>query len=529
MVTYADVVAKLLADAQIEYIFGMPGSRASVELIEAARKQGIEYVLSNNEAAAAVMAATYGVLQRRPGVCSVGVGPGATNVVNGVAHALLERAPMLMFTDRYPDDLYRHLPRQRVDQEQLFRPITKGTFPIADDSTARSMQRALHLAMDGRPGPVHLDLPDDVMQHEAAGLPEPTPAQTWHGAVSTDHPAVQSLAATIGQARRPIVIAGLGVNRSGSEAALQALTEALQAPVLCAVSAKGTIADDHPWCGGTFMGSEASHGLIAQSDLIITIGLDVVELFEPGLWPYDQRVLNLDNVPHQDGLFHPSQELVGDIGASLHALTPLLKPCGGWQTADLAAFRARQRPPLTTSGVRLSPAAALRIMRQVLPRETILTTDAGQHKVYASRLWECYQPLDYLTSSGLGTMGVAIPIAIATKLVRRERPVVALTGDGGFLMRVSELETARRAGTPIIVVIFNDGYLNLIKIKQDRQGYAVLGSQFAPVDFAQVSAGFGFRAVRAETEAVLQDALQQAVASGEPWVIDAIIDPEGYV
>ena len=529
MVTYADVIAKLLADTGIEYIFGMPGSRASVELIEAARKQGIHYVLSNNESAAAVMAATYGVLQRRPGVCSVGVGPGATNVVNGVAHALLERAPLLLFTDRYPDDLYRHLPRQRVDQEQLFRPITKGTFPIADDSAARSVQRALHLAMEGRPGPVHLDLPDDVMQHEAAGLPEPQPAQRWYGAVSADHPAVQSLAATISGATRPIIIAGLGVNRSACEARLQTLVETLQAPVVCAVSAKGSIADDHPWCGGTFMGSEASHELVAQSDLILTLGLDVVELFEPGRWPYHQRVLNIDSVPHQDGLFHPTQELIGDIGAALQALTPLLTPCGGWRPADLVAFRQRQQPAASASGIRLSPAAALRIMRQVLPRDTILTTDAGQHKVYASRLWECYQPLDYLTSSGLGTMGVALPIAIATKLVRRHRPVVALTGDGGFLMRVSELETARREGLPIIIVIFNDGYLNLIKIKQERQGYAVLGSQFAPVDYAQVSTGFGFQAVRVDSEAALHDALQQAVTSGEPWVIDTLIDPEGYV
>jgi acetolactate synthase-1/2/3 large subunit len=177
----------------------------------------------------------------------------------------------------------------------------------------------------------------------------------------------------------------------------------------------------------------------------------------------------------------------------------------------------------------MMPGAALRIMRQVLPVETILTTDAGQHKVYASRLWECYQPLDYLTSSGLGTMGVAIPIAIATKLVRRQRPVVALTGDGGFLMRVSELETARRENTPIVIVIFNDGYLNLIKMKQERQGYAVLGSQFAPVDYVRVSEGFGFKAVRVDQEAAFQEALQQAITSGEPWVIDAVIDPEGYV
>jgi acetolactate synthase-1/2/3 large subunit len=529
MVTYADVMAKLLADAGIEYIFGMPGSRASVELIEAARKQGLHYVLSNNESAAAVMAATYGVLQRRPGICSTGVGPGATNAVNGVAHAQLERAPMLIVTDRYPDDLQRHLPRQRVDQEQLFRAVTKGTFPIADDSAERSTRRALQLAMEGRPGPVHLDLPDDVMLHEATGLPESVPYQRWNGAVSPSSPAIQALAATLKQAERPILVAGLGINRSACEAQLQALAEQLQAPVLLAVSAKGALADAHPLCGGTFMGSEDNHPLIARSDLIVTIGLDVVELFEPGRWPYAQRVVNIDSVPHQDGLFSPSQELVADIGPSLEALTSLLSPCQGWRPADITAFRQRQQPALPAAGSRLLPAAALRLMRQILPADTILTADAGQHKVYASRLWTCNHPLGYLTSSGLGTMGVAIPIAIAAKLVRRQQPVVALTGDGGFLMRVSELETARREGAPIIIVIFNDGYLNLIKIKQERQGYAVLGSQFAPVDYVQVARGFGFQAARVDSEASMQEALQQAVTSGEPWVIDALIDPEGYV
>ncbi|MEE9149844.1 MAG: thiamine pyrophosphate-binding protein [Candidatus Tectomicrobia bacterium] len=528
MVTYADVIAKLLADAGIEYIFGMPGSRASVELIEAARKQEIHYVLSNNEAAAAIMAATYGILQQRPGVCSTGVGPGATNVINGVAHAQLERAPMLLFTDRYPDALYRHLARQRVDQEALLRPVTKGTFPIADDSTERSTRRALQLAMEGRPGPVHLDLPDDVMQHEAAGLPEPTLAQSWSGAASQSSPAITSLADTIAQAQRPILVAGLGVNRADCAQQLQHLAETLQAPVLLAISAKGSLADNHPWCGGTFMGSEPHHALLAQSDLILTIGLDVVELFEPGNWPYQQRLVNIDTIPHLDGLLHPSQELVGDIGVTLDALTPQLSPCQGWQTEAIAAFRQRQRPTETPSNNRLSPLAALRIMRQTLPTETILTADAGQHKVYASRLWECHQPLSYLTSSGLGTMGVAIPIAIAAKLVRRQQPVIALTGDGGFLMRVSELETAMRENVPIIVVIFNDGYLNLIKTRQERQGYAVLGSQLAPVDYVQVAQGFGFQAARVSDEMGLQQALQQAVASGEPWLLDVLIDPEGY-
>lgn len=528
MVTYADVIAKLLVDAGIEYIFGMPGSRASVELIEAARKQGIRYVLSNNESAAAVMAATYGVLQQRPGICQTGVGPGATNAVNGVAHAQLERAPMLLFTDRYPDTLNRHLPRQRVDQESLFKPITKAAFPIADDTAERSTRRALQVAMEGRPGPVHLDLPDDVMQHEAAGLPEPIPVQSWHGAASASSPALAAIAAAINQAERPILVAGLGINRGACEAALKQMVETLQVPVLLTVSAKGSISDAHPWCGGTFMGSEPQHDLMAQSDLIVTIGLDVVELFEPGEWPYRQRLINLDTVPHTDGLFTPTLELVSDVGTTLEALTPLLEPNKGWNADAIQTLRQRGKPIETLSGDRLSPLAAIRIMRETLPPETILTADAGQHKVYASRLWECYEPLSYLTSSGLGTMGVAIPIAIATKLVRPDQPVVALTGDGGFLMRASELETARREGTPIIVVIFNDGYLNLIKIKQERQHYAVLGSQFAPVDYTQVAQGFGFQATRVTHEAELQQTLQQAIASGEPWVIDACIDPEGY-
>lgn len=528
MVTYADVIAKIVVDAGIDHIFGMPGSRASVELIEATQKQGVRYVLCNNEAAAAVMAATYGVLQRRPGICQTGVGPGATNAVNGVAHAYLERAPMLLLTDCYPAALYRHLPRQRVDQETLFRAITKGNFPIAHDTAERSMRRALQLAMEGRPGPVHLDLPDDVMLQEAAGLPEPTSYERWNGAMATSSAAMQRLAATISQAQRPIVVAGLGVNRAACEDRLRHFVETLQAPVLCAVSAKGSVADSHPWGGGTFMGSEAEHELLAASDLIVTIGLDVVELFEPGTWPYSQRVVNIDAVPHLDGLFHPVQELVGDIGAALEALIPLLSPCHGWQPAAMTAFRNRQRPGSVSDNSRLLPTAALALMREILPGDTILTADAGQHKVAASRSWTCDQPLSYLTSSGLGTMGVAIPIAITAKLLRPHRPVVALTGDGGFLMRVSELETAVREQTPIVVVVFNDGYLNLIRMKQRRQGYRVLGSQFAAADFVRVAEGFGFQAARADTEAALRRALQQAVASGQPWVIDAHIDPDGY-
>jgi acetolactate synthase-1/2/3 large subunit len=432
---------------------------------------------------------------------------------------------MLLFSDCYPAETYRHLPRQRVDQVELFRAVTKGSLPIAVDSAERSTRRAIQLAMEGRPGPVHLDLPDDVMQHEAAGLPESTPYARWDGAPDARHPAMQSLAATIRQATRPILVGGLGINRSQSEPQLQRLAETLQAPVLLTISAKGSIGDSHPLCGGTLMGSEAPHELLAASDLIITIGVDVVEFFEPGTWPYHQKVVNIDGLPHMDGLWRPVQELVGDIRASLEALQPLLSSrVGAPRILRLFVNASVCRYPSSTH---LLPGQLCRCCALCAPN-AILTTDAGQHKVFASRMWTCQQPLSYLTSSGLGTMGVAIPIAIAAKL-RPQQPVVALTGDGGFLMRVSELETARRVNVPIVVVVFNDGYLNLIKMKQERQGYPVLGSQFAPVDFVRVAEGFGFHAASVDSETAMRHAVQQAMSSGEPWVIDAHIDPDGYV
>ena len=217
----------------------------------------MQYVLSNNESAAAVMAATYGVLQHRPRVCSTGVGPGATNAVNGVAHAHLERAPMLLFTDCYPAEMYRHLPRQRVDQVELFRAVTNGLSLLPPiPPSARTV--ALQLAMEGRPGPVHLDLSDDVMQHEATGLPESIPYLRWDGAPGPEHPAqVQSLAATIRQATRPVLVGGLGINRQQSEPPSTAAgRNAASTSALDRLCQRRPLSDTHPLCGGTLMGSE---------------------------------------------------------------------------------------------------------------------------------------------------------------------------------------------------------------------------------------------------------------------------------
>ncbi|MFQ5896025.1 MAG: thiamine pyrophosphate-binding protein [Nitrospinota bacterium] len=533
MGSYADVVAAVLREAGIEYIFGNPGSLSSVELIEAGRKQGIRYILSHNESAAATMGATYGVLTGRPGVVSTAVGTGSTQVVNGVANAYLERAPLLVLTDRYSDEQFRRLRRQRVDQDRILQPITKASFKLAPGAVLTTMRRAVDIALEGRPGPVHVDLPYDVMLAEAPpeAFPGGAPVRRFQAGGSPEEPGLRAVAEAIGKAQRPLLIVGLQVNRAGAgaEAALCALAEALGAPVFATLAAKGTFPEDHPLAMGTFRGAGGESELIGKADLLVTVGFDAVELFAPGHWHYSQPVVNLDAVPHLKGVFRPAVELVGELEGMLGSLAKAVSPCGGWEERDLAAYRRAREARLRPVGEGLMPAAAIRILRDRLPSDGFLTADAGSHKVLASDLWECRRPRGFLTSSGLGTMGVAIPCAIATKLLYPDKPVVSLTGDGGLLMRMGELEVATREGLPFVCLVFNDGWLNSIKLKQDSRGFSRMGSRIGEVDFSGAARAFGFRAARVESEGELEGALAEAIASGEGWVIDAHINPDGYL
>ncbi|MDA0999500.1 MAG: thiamine pyrophosphate-binding protein [bacterium] len=532
MPTYADVVAAALADAEIEYIFGVPGSLSSVELIEAAARRGIRYILCSNESSAAVMAGTYGILRNRPGVCSTGVGPGAVAAVHGTAHNWLERAPSLILTDRYSDRQFEKHLRQRLDQDQLYRPVTKGTFRLSAGSAATTMRRAISLAMKGRPGPVHIDLPYDVMCADApeeSFPPEGKPLR-YLARTGSDHPGLMAAADAIARAERPAVIVGLQVNRAGdtAERAFLAFAERLGVPVFASLAAKGTIPENHPLAMGTFRGAESEKEILEKADLLVVVGFDIVELFKPD-WNYPQRVVLIDEVPHKDDVIRPEVEVVADLADSLSALADAVSPSAGWSGEDMESYRNMRRRGLYPGGEGLMPGAVIRIAREHLPDAGIMTADAGSHKVLASDLWETRRPRGYLTSSGLGSMAVALPAALAAKLVEPAAPVLCLTGGGGFLMRIGDLEVAARENLPIVVVIFNDGFLNLIKIKQDTRNFQRRGTRFNDTDYVSVAKGLGFEGARADSEAALAGALAAAFNSGKPWLIDARINPDGYL
>lgn len=443
MTTYADVVAATLADAGIEYIFGVPGSLSSVELIEAAAKRGIRYILTSNESSAAVMAGTYGIMRNRPGVVSTGVGPGAAAVVHGVAQLFMERAPTLILTDRYGETEFRRLPRQRLEQEQLFRPVVKATLKLSALDAARTMQRAIDLAMEGRPGPVHIDMPYDVMLAEASAddMPEPDDRRRFFAQTSADSTGLQALAAAIESSTRPALIVGQQVGRRGeaAEGAFAGLVVKLGVPVFASLGAKGTLPEQHALAAGTFRGTPGEKTLLQHADLLVMVGFDPVEIFTPGVWLYDAPVVTLDEVPYGEGPYKPSIEVVANLENALPALTSMVSNHGGWNREDIDAYKqGTQAVKSTATG--LLPATVIQTARRHLPDNGILTVDAGQHKVVTSDLWQTRRTRGFFSSSGLGTMAVSIPAAIAAKLVEPTTPVLCFVGDGGFIMRAGDLE-----------------------------------------------------------------------------------------
>ena len=301
MTTYADVVASTLKDAGIEYIFGVPGSLSSVELIEAASKQGIRYILCSNESSAAVMAGVYGVMRNRPGVVSTGVGPGAAAALHGAVQLMLERAPALFLTDRFTDADYRRLPRQRIDQPALFGPTTKGTFTLSTIDTALTIQRAIDLSLEGRQGPVHVDLPYDVMLAEASEADMPPPAITRalrRQRRAATAPASRPSPRPSRAPRARPWSSGFQVNRhgGGAESAFINFAEKLGVPVFNSMAAKGTMPENHPLAAGTFRGVPSERALLDNADLLVMIGLDPIEIFNSN-WQYKVPVVTLDEVP----------------------------------------------------------------------------------------------------------------------------------------------------------------------------------------------------------------------------------------
>jgi acetolactate synthase-1/2/3 large subunit len=526
--TGAEAVARALAEAAVPAVCGVPGGGSSLDLLAALKREGIPFLLARHETAAAMMAATLAELTGRPAGVLVTRGPGVSNAANGLAHASLERAPLLLVADGFGRFEAGFATHQRFDQAAMLAPVTRADASAQTMPAGEAARRCLEAALAEPRGPAYLELPGDASRTEAtpaAGFSPPTlPA--------IPEAKLREAAALLHAARRPAIIAGLEATEPAASAATRALAEALGAPVLVTYKAKGVMPDAHPGFGGVFTGGEAEAPLLREADLLILAGADPVE-FIAQPWRYAAPILDLAR--HQRALDYrePSLRLAGDWAAAAASLARQV-PARPWPEGSIArhreAWRAALRGPV--AGNRgLAPSRIVELAAEACRaagRKPRVAVDAGAHMFPATSFWPCERPGDLLISNGLASMGYALPAAIAAAWHDPERGALALTGDGGLLMALGELATAAALGLRLTVVVFNDAALSLIGIKTGGRDLPEGALDGPEVDFARVAEGCGARGFRAADEAGFAAAMAEALALPGPALVDARCDPGGY-
>ncbi len=515
-------IAETMEARGVQRMFGVPGGGSSLDLIDAAADHDIEFVLCRTENAAGIMASVTGELTGVPGVVLTGIGPGAASVVNGVAYASLERAPIIVITDAH-DESATAPPHQIFDQQSLFRPISKAQQRLTPADGATSFERLFDLASTEPPGPVHIDISAQDARAESR------PPAPWEPPrlPDTDPEPIETAIKRIADAKRPVMVVGLQCRAADRAAAAKQLANSLRGPVLTTYKAKGVFAEAEPSNIGLYTGAKLDNTVLAEADLLIFCGVDPVEMI-PGNWTHTSPAIVISETSGLSWPFSADSILVGSVSKIADLLSR--QPSGSeWSGEDLATHRSRLRDSVTNQvATGRSPDDIVDAVVNAAPQNARLTVDAGAHMFSAMTRWPANRPHDILKSNGLSTMGYAVPAALASCLEEPTRPTIALTGDGGMLMSLAELSTAARLEANITVVVLNDAALSLIDIKQQRQQRPPLGVRYPQVDFATAARGMGCNTWKVGTQDPLEFALAEAFESQGPTLLDVSVDPSGY-
>jgi acetolactate synthase I/II/III large subunit len=527
-----EAIVAALAGAGTRLMFGVPGGGPNLDVVGAAAEAGLRFVLARGETAATIMAATSADLTGAPGAVVVTRGPGLASAVNGIAHAALDRLPLVVIADTVRDDRISH---QRIDQAAMGRSVAKAAVTV---SGPRAAARAVGTARAAPPGPVIAN-----MDHAAPDEDRPSrPAALMNGLEAPALRAAEDAAARVGRAvlagalrtaRRPVLLLGTGA--IPHTAAIRDAVAGQGIPALHTYRARGVLPDSAAEAAGLVTGGTLEWPLLTAADLVVGLGVDEAEMI-PARWDYTARTVLVTGAgaPGQRGWFTGATGVTMPIAEAAQVLADRVRAAGhDWPPGAGRAARVDAARRLAAAAVagpgRLAPQQVVTITRAAMPPDTIATVDAGAHMLVAMPLWEVPEPRRLLTSSGLATMGYALPAAIAAALCAPPAPVVAFTGDGGLGMTLAEIETAVRLSLRIIVIVFNDAALSLIKIKQKPAGQGGDDAvRYRPVSFAAAAAAMGAAGVAVSTERDLAAALAGALARPGPTVIDASVDPAGY-
>jgi acetolactate synthase-1/2/3 large subunit len=528
MATGATVLTELLADVGVRWVFGIP-SGPWCPFMEAMRTGAVEFVLVSNEATAGFMADVCGRITGKPGACYGTFGPGATNLTTGVGCAYLDHSPLLAFTTEARDAMRQRTMQMWIDHQALFRPLTKWTTTLRPQNLRADFARAVHIALSEVPGPVHLGLPEDLGYEDipagTSAIPEllrpplPDPQQ------------LETVRRLLENARKPLLAVGLSVMRTGAWEPLRRFIDTQRLPVICTPMAKGLLDEDHPCYAGVLF-----HGLSdivaqthQQADLVVALGYDPVE-FNYEDWLPNAPLVSIDTRPADidRSAYRVACEVVCDLRRAIEQLAAFPPFPHAWDLQALARRRAQMFARLTPEPSPFSPHHVLAIMRQLLPRDAVLTCDVGAHTHLIGQLWRPYAPGNFLMTNGWSAMGFGIPAAMAAKLCLPERTVACVTGDGGFLMMVGEMATAARLGLPVIFVVLTDRNLQLIKIKQERKGYPQYGTALYTDAYRSVPQYFGVPVIAARDAKAFHEAFATALTMSEPVIVEAMVDPNEY-
>jgi acetolactate synthase-1/2/3 large subunit len=510
----AESFARALVAAGTRVVYGVPGGGNNLDVVDAAEAAGLRFVLTHAEAAAAIMAAVDGDLTPGPGACLFTRGSGAASAANGLAHALLDRSPVVAIGDAVPWGDRGRIPRQRFDQQALFGAVTKWSAAVGGEGAERVVAAAVELACAPPAGPVELDFVPDAPAVEPPAVDAPG-RRRWGDPE-------RLLAA----ARRPVLALGVG-----ARAAVGPLRELLRDkpwPVLTTYRAKGVVPESWTNAAGLLTGGTVEAPVLREADLVVAIGLDAAELI-PAEWPSTAPVVALGEWPVTDSYFEPDAEVVGPLAESIALVAENLT-----DRFDGRAFgretRLADSAALVAAPARgIGPQHVVLAARQAAPAGTIATVDSGAHMLVTMPLWEVDDVDEALISSGLATMGFALPAAIAAAVARPGRRVVCFTGDGGLGMVLAELETLARLALPVTVVVFNDSALSLIEIKQRPEGQGGAHAvRYGASDFAAIAGAFGIAHRRIERRDDLPAAFVEALREERPFLLDVRVDPSGY-
>ncbi|NQZ64364.1 acetolactate synthase large subunit [Crocosphaera sp.] len=526
----AELLVKCLENEGVEYIFGLPGEE-NLHILEALQDSSIQFITTRHEQGAAFMADVYGRLTGKAGVCLSTLGPGATNLMTGVADANLDGAPLVAITGQVGTDRMHIESHQYLDLVAMFAPVTKWNKQIVRPSiTPEITRKAFKLAQSEKPGAVHIDLPENIAAMPVEGQPLKRDDQEKTYA---SYRSLNAAAMAISKAKNPLILVGNGTIRAQASEALTEFATTLNIPVANTFMGKGAVPYTHPlslWTVG-LQQRDFITCAFEQSDLVIAVGYDLIE-YSPKKWNPEGKtpIIHIGMEPAEiDSSYIPLVEVVGDISDSL---MDILKRADrqGKSTSIATGLRSKLVTEYENyahdEGFPIKPQKIIYDLRQVMGPEDIVISDVGAHKMWMARHYHCDSPNTCLISNGFAAMGIAIPGAIAAKLVAPDKRVVAVTGDGGFMMNCQELETALRAGTPFVTLIFNDNGYGLIEWKQINQFGKSSFIKFTNPDFVKFAESMGLKGYRVESADDLVPTLKTALEQGVPAVIDCPVDYE---